>query len=85
MWQINDRSSVAYVAKPYDGIVTDFRPMRQYSKYRPAEDDWSRLALRGVELITLPVYPAGMLLSPFVKHLANALNVCISRTIRNTR
>ena len=85
MWQINDRSSVAYVAKPYDGVVTDFRPMRQYSKYRPAEDDWSRLALRGVELITLPVYPAGMLLSPFVKHLANALNVCISRTIRNTR
>ena len=85
MWQINDRSSVAYVAKPYDGVVTDFRPMRQYSKYRPAEDDWSRLALRGVELITLPVYPAGMLLSPFVKHLATALNVCISRTIRNTR
>ena len=82
MWQINDRAGVAYQAKPYKGVVTDFRPMRQYAKYRPAANDWDRLALRGLEIITLPVYPAGMLLEPFVKHLAEALKVTISRTIR---
>jgi thioesterase domain-containing protein/non-ribosomal peptide synthetase component F len=81
MWQINDRASVVYQAKPYEGVVTDFCPMRQYAKYRPAEGDWSRLA-RGYEVLTLPVYPAGMLLEPFVKHLANALQVAISRTLR---
>jgi len=82
MWQINDRACVVYQAKPYDGVVTDFRPMRQYAKYRPAENDWNRLALGGLEIITLPVYPAGMLLEPFVKHLAEALKATISRTIR---
>ncbi len=82
MWQINDRACVVYQAKPYDGVVTDFRPMRQYAKYRPAEGDWNRLALGGLEIMTLPVYPAGMLLEPFVKHLAEALKTTISRTIR---
>ncbi len=82
MWQINDRACVAYQAKPYEGVVTDFRPMRQYAKYGPAEGDWSRLALGGHEILTLPVYPAGMLLEPFVRHLADALKTTISRTIR---
>lgn len=81
MWQINDRACIVYQAKPYEGVVTDFRPMRQYAKYRPAEGDWSHLA-RDYEVLTLPVYPAGMLLEPFVKHLAEALQVTISRTIR---
>ena len=81
MWQINDRACVVYQAKPYDGVVTDFQPMRQYAKYGPAEGDWARLA-RDYELLTLPVYPAGMLLEPFVKHLADALKTTISRTIR---
>lgn len=82
MWQINDRACVLYQAKPYDGVVTDFRPMQQYAKYSPAEGDWNRLALGGLEIMTLPVYPAGMLLEPFVKHLADALETTISRTMR---
>jgi thioesterase domain-containing protein/non-ribosomal peptide synthetase component F len=82
MWQINDRACVVYQAKPYDGVVTDFRPMTQYAKYSPAEGDWSRLARGGHEILTLPVYPAGMLLEPFVKHLADAVKTTISRTIR---
>jgi len=82
IWQINDRACVAYQAQPYEGVVTDFRPMRQYTKYGPAANDWDRLALRGHEIVTLPVYPAGMLLEPFVKHLAEALKLTISRTIR---
>jgi len=82
MWQINDRACITYQAKPYDGVVTDFRPMRQYAKYAPAEGDWSRLARGGHEILTLPVYPAGMLLEPFVRHLADALKTTISRTIR---
>ncbi|MGB6387215.1 MAG: alpha/beta fold hydrolase [Terriglobales bacterium] len=82
MWQVNDRACVVYQAKPYEGVITDFRPMRQYAKYSPAEGDWSRLARRGHEILTLPVYPAGMLLEPFVKHLADALKVTISRSMR---
>lgn len=82
MWKINDRACIVYQAKPYDGVITDFRPMRQYAKYRPAERDWMRLALGGLEILTLPVYPAGMLLEPFVKHLAEALRTTISRTVR---
>jgi hypothetical protein len=34
---------------------------------------WDRLAQGGHEIVVLPVYPAGMLVEPFVKHLAVAL------------
>jgi hypothetical protein len=85
VWEINDKACIVYQAKPYEGVVTDFRPMRQYAKYSPAENDWNRLARGGHEILTLPVYPAGMLLEPFVRHLADALKTTISRTIAPAR
>ena len=38
MWQINDQACVVYRAKPYDDVVTNFCPMRQYPKYRCSQD-----------------------------------------------
>jgi hypothetical protein len=43
------------------------------------------LALGGQEIVTLPVYPAGMLVEPFVQRLAAALTAAIDRAIQRNR
>jgi thioesterase domain-containing protein/acyl carrier protein len=82
IWQANDLACQKYVPLPYPGVVTDFRPLRQYRMFDKPEARWDRLALQGQTIVSLPVYPAGMLLDPFVKHLAVALRKTIDSTIR---
>ncbi len=81
IWEINDRAILNYVPKPYPGTITDFRPMKQYSQYLGAPMDWSGLAQKH-EIVTLRVYPAGMLLEPFVLDLAFALASSIDKAVK---
>jgi phthiocerol/phenolphthiocerol synthesis type-I polyketide synthase E len=81
IWQNNDRAASKYVPKPYSGVVTDFRPLKQYRMFDNPNAKWGQLALEGQEIVTLPVYPAGMLVEPYVKHLAKALGMSIDRAI----
>ena len=81
IWQMNDRAVWSYIPRPYPGKVTDFRPAKQYRIFNKPEAKWDRLAKRGQEIIVLPVYPAGMLLEPFVEHLAEALRKSIDTAI----
>jgi thioesterase domain-containing protein/acyl carrier protein len=81
IWQINDDACWRYVPKPYPGTVTDFRPSTQYRIFDKPDLKWDRLAQGGQEVIVLPVYPASMLLEPFVKHLAAALTKSVDRAL----
>jgi non-ribosomal peptide synthetase component F/thioesterase domain-containing protein len=81
IWDITDRAAVKYIAKPYPGRITDFRPLKQYSKYFGSDIYWDSLAGGGYDIVTLPVYPAGMLLEPFVKQLAAELKVCMDKAM----
>jgi phthiocerol/phenolphthiocerol synthesis type-I polyketide synthase E len=81
LWQVNDRACLAYIPKPYPGVITDFRPRKQYSHFSKAEAKWESIAQRGQKIVILPVYPAGMLVEPFVKHLAESLRDCINDAI----
>jgi phthiocerol/phenolphthiocerol synthesis type-I polyketide synthase E len=83
VWDITDRAAVKYVAKPYPGRITDFRPLKQYSKYLGPDVYWDETASGGYDIVTLPVYPAGMLLEPFVKQLASELRVSMDRAMDN--
>jgi len=83
IWDITDRAAVRYVARPYPGRITDYRPLKQYSKYFGPNIYWDGLALGGYDTVVLPVYPAGMLLEPFVKQLAAELKVSMDRAMRN--
>jgi hypothetical protein len=56
--------------------------MRQYTKYLGPDVYWGNLARGGHETVVLPVYPAGMLLEPFVKHLAAALKMAMDKAIQ---
>ncbi|MGD0544253.1 MAG: alpha/beta fold hydrolase [Candidatus Acidiferrales bacterium] len=82
IWLANDLACQKYVPKPFAGVVTDFRPLKQYRAFDKPDTKWDRLALHGQTVVVLPVYPAGMLLEPFVKHLAVALRKAIDGAIR---
>jgi phthiocerol/phenolphthiocerol synthesis type-I polyketide synthase E len=73
IWRANDSATWSYVPRPYSGTVTDIRPKTQYRVFDRPGVKWDQLAEGGVEVVVLPVYPAGMLVEPFVKDLAVAL------------
>jgi len=77
LWEINDRAALNYVPKVYPGRITQFLPIREYRHYDDPKHGWDKLAVGGVELYKLPVYPAGMLVEPFVRLLAEKLKACI--------
>jgi hypothetical protein len=79
LWKVNDEASLAYIPNPYLGRIADFRPKSQYSLYLEPGVDWNGIALGPLDVHYLPVYPAGMLLEPFVKDLAKALQQAIER------
>ena len=82
VWQTNDRACLEYTPRPYAGTVTDFRPSKQYRALDKPEAKWDQLAKEGQEIVVLPSYPAGMLVEPFVKHLAAALGRSIDDAVR---
>jgi len=81
IWQTNDRAGWNYIPKPYLGEVLDFRPAKQYRVFRKPDLKWEQLAQGGQRVFVLPVYPAGMLVEPFVKHLAGALKASMDDAI----
>ena len=81
VWQGNLSACLNYVPKPYPGVITDFRPQKQYRGYDQPELKWDRLAQGDQEIIVLPVNAPGMLAEPFVKHLAAALKRSIDDAI----
>jgi thioesterase domain-containing protein/acyl carrier protein len=82
IWQANDHAALSYAPRPYPGTVTDFRPMKQYQMFNQPDAKWDRLAQGGQQVVVLPIYPAGMLLEPFVEHLAGALKKAIDDAAR---
>ena len=82
VWQTNDRASVNYTPRPYAGSVIDFRPFKQYRLFDKPGAKWDQLAKGGQQVVVLPSYPAGMLVEPFVKHLAAALEKSIDDAVR---
>jgi thioesterase domain-containing protein len=81
IWHTNDKAALSYTAKTYPGRITLFRAVRQYALFEQPEAGWAGLADEGVDLHVMPVYPAGMLLEPFVSQLAEDLNFCIKQVV----
>lgn len=81
LWKANDKACAAYVPRTYPGVITDFRPKRQYRALNKPETKWGHLAQGGEDVVSLPVYPAVMLVEPFVQQLALALRAKIDCAI----
>jgi hypothetical protein len=56
--------------------------MRQYGLFDRPDAKWDRLAQAGQNVVVLPVYPAGMLVEPFVRHLAAAVKTSIDAALK---
>ena len=85
VWQANDHACLIYKPQPFPGVVTDFRPMKQYSLLDRPDVKWNKLAQGGEQVVVLPVYPAGMLVEPFVAHLADALRKSIDAAMHSAK
>ncbi len=70
---VNEAAHQAYVPRPYAGRIALFRPKTHYTGYKDPLFGWGDIAKGGVDVHTLPVYPRGMLVQPFVKQLGQEL------------
>ena len=70
IWANNDRIAAQYRPRSYPGRITQFCPVRNYSELKRSDVGWDAIAQGGVDVSTLPVYPAGMLMEPYVSQLA---------------
>jgi phthiocerol/phenolphthiocerol synthesis type-I polyketide synthase E len=81
VWLANDLACWNYHPRPFSGKITDFRPEQQYRLFDRPGLKWEEFARGGHEVVLLPVYPAGMLVEPFVKHLSAALTKAMDSAI----
>jgi len=70
---VNDYAADQYLPKPYPGRLTLFKPQINYEFYPDPSMGWSDLALGGLDIVELPMYPHAMLVEPFVRLLATEL------------
>lgn len=77
VWAANDRACAQYRAQPYPGRVTEFRPKWRYRRLCHPLAGWESLARNGSEIRILPLYPATMLLEPYVADTAAALRLAL--------
>ena len=81
LMEINDRAAINYIPSPYQGKITLFRPKKLYAGSDDPQLGWdNKLAATGMETHTIPAYPAGMLIKPIVRYLAENLNLCLEKT-----
>lgn len=68
IWCKHDQIAEAYVGRKYPGHLLQIRPKKDYQCHKSDE-----LQADEVEYVKLNVYPAGMMVRPFVEQLANEL------------
>jgi len=70
---VNDYAADHYLPKPYPGRLTLFKPQINYKFYSDRKMGWGDMAVRGLDIVELPMYPHAMLVEPFVSLLAKEL------------
>jgi thioesterase domain-containing protein/acyl carrier protein len=71
--EINDHAADIYCPKPYAGRLIVFKPQINYKFYPDPKMGWEGLALGGLDIVELPMYPHAMLVEPYVELLATEL------------
>ena len=72
VWKNNDDAALVYQPTFYDGSITHFRPQKEYDIYSASSMRFDMLAREVITRI-LPVYPAGMMVPPFVSVLSDEI------------
>lgn len=81
LWETNERAPFHYDPGTYPGQITNFLPVKEYASNTCPGMDWEAVAAGGVDTHVLPIYPAGMMVEPFVAQLADKLKACIENAL----
>jgi amino acid adenylation domain-containing protein len=82
LWKVNDKAASVYKPKAYPGRMVQFITIKEYARYRSAEVGWDKLSTGELEVQRLPLYPAGMLVEPFVQILAKKIRTRLEEAQR---
>lgn len=82
VWANNDRVATEYQPRTYPGKINQFLPKTNYSHLQDQDVGWTQIAEDGVDISYLPVYPAGMLMEPYVQQLAAEMLTLIKARTR---
>lgn len=80
----NDRAQAKYRPGPYSGRVVLFRPKKYFLGLTDPQFGWGDIVHPNLEVRSVPFYPKGMLVEPFVRTLARELDHCLSANIEST-
>jgi len=75
--KINDQAADNYVPQSYRGRVAIIRPKGNFVGLGSPSLGWSDIVRGNLEVHELPVRPKGMLVEPFCRYLAEALELCL--------
>jgi amino acid adenylation domain-containing protein len=73
----NDKAVFGYAPKPYTGRVAVIRSKGHFAGLASPSLGWEGVVNEGLEVHEVPVYPRGMLVDPFSRHLGDAVKLCL--------
>lgn len=73
IWKINDAAAFKYIPGKYNGRTVQFLPAEDYIHHQGAKCNMAKIGGENVISERLPIFPAGMLIKPFVQTLADKL------------
>ena len=79
LWKINDDAALDYIPMEYDGYTLQVRPIKGYRKYTHPGVNFETINKTNMHYETLEVYPAGMMVEPFVEDLAKVVKTHIEK------
>jgi FkbM family methyltransferase len=77
--RLNDQAASRYVPKPYRGRVVLIRSKGYFLGFTSPSFGWSDILHGDLIVRELPVYPKGMLIEPYCRVLAGAIEMCVDR------
>ena len=72
--RINDRAHAKYIPRVYAGNVVLFKPSGCFSGFNCPDYGWSQVVAGNLDIVSIPAFPRGMMIDPFVRSLAFRLN-----------
>ncbi len=79
--QVYDEALTRYRPNAFDGAMVLFGAQKQLAGFKDPLYGWSDIAMKGIELFTLPVKPRGSLVEPYVRNLAQNLRNCMDKRL----
>jgi thioesterase domain-containing protein len=79
LWRLHDAQADRYRPKPFPGKLLLIRPKKDYRSYVGKEE---LVATKGVQIVRIPAFPAGLMTPPYVAQVAKLVQETIGEGLR---